>query len=415
MLDISLVRTEPEKVREGLRAKRADPQLVDSFLARDAEWRLLTKTVDALRAKQKQLGAAKDIAGATAVKEEIRMKEETLAQVASERDAFLASMPNLPLPSVPLGGGSIENVVVREMGEKPAFDFAPKDYLTLAESLDLIDIHRAAKVSGSRFGYLKNGAALLEFALVQFALSRLVEKGFTPIVPPVLVKEEMMKGMGFADRDEDREESYFFEKDGLYLVGTSEQSVGPMYADEIFEERDLPKRMASFSTCFRREAGSYGKDTKGILRVHQFDKLELLSVVPATHSEDEHSLFLEIEELLMQELALPYRVVRLCTGDLSRPSASTYDIEAWMPGQQEGKGEYRETHSTSNTTDFQSRRLKIRYKDAHGAIHFAHLVNGTAFAIGRTLIAIFENYQTEKGTIRVPKVLQKWVGVKEIE
>lgn len=415
MLDISFIRSNPDAVREGLRAKGSDPALVDSFLLLDTEWRTMVADVDRLRTEQKVLSASRAITEAKAMKERVHDVEARLRIIEEARDARLRTFPNLPFSDVPRGNSSADNVVLREVGAKPQFSFSPRDYLSLAESLDLIDLERAAKVSGSRFGYLKNATVLLEFALTQFALRRLIQEGFTPLIPPVMIKADMMRGMGYVDRGSDEEESYFFEKDDMYLVGTSEQSVGPMYADEIVQERELPKRFVAFSTCFRREAGSYGKDTKGILRVHQFDKLEMFSLTTPTQSQQEHAFFLSLQEEFMQQLGLPYRVVQLCTGDLSHPAAASYDIEAWMPGQNEGKGEYRETHSASNTTDFQARRLRVRYKSASGETIPVHMVNGTAFSMNRPLIAIFENYQTKEGTIRIPDVLQEWVGMKEIK
>ncbi|MFH1253795.1 MAG: serine--tRNA ligase, partial [Candidatus Uhrbacteria bacterium] len=292
----------------------------------------------------------------------------------------------------------------------PKFDFEPKDYMTIAEKLDLIDVKRAAKVSGTRFGYLKGEVALLEFALINLALDVLSKEHFIPVIPPVMIKTEMMEAMGYLDTAADRAERYFLDKDNLILVGTSEQSIGPMYQGEILEEKDLPRRYVAFSSCFREEAGAYGKDTKGILRVHQFDKVEMFSICQPEKSKEEHQFLLKMEEKLMQSLKLPYQVVQLCTGDLARPSASTIDIETWMPGQ----GEYRETHSTSNCTDFQARRLNIRYRSKQG-VEFVHTLNGTAFAIGRTLIAIIENYQQKDGSVKVPKALQKYTWFKKID
>ncbi|TSC67714.1 MAG: seryl-tRNA synthetase, partial [Parcubacteria group bacterium Gr01-1014_66] len=277
-----------------------------------------------------------------------------------------------------------------------------------------IDTERAAKVSGSRFGYVRRELALLEFALVQFAIEKLVKNGFVPVVPPVMIREEMMHGMGYIDSEKDREERYFLEKDGLYLIGTAEQSLVPMHADEIISEKHLPLRYAGFSTCFRREAGSYGKDTQGILRVHQFDKVEMVIFSKPEDSCAEHELMIRLEEELMQELQIPYRIVALCTGDISQPSARTIDIESWFPGQNEGRGQYRETHSSSHTTDFQARRLKIRIRKTDDTIEFVHILNGTACAIGRTLIAILENYQQEDGAVKIPRVLQKYMGEREV-
>jgi len=368
-----------------------------------------------MRARQKKLGEERKVEEAKKLKEELRLKEEALSAEEKAREEVLRQLPNPAFAYVPVGKSDKENVVLREVGEKPQFDFTPKDYLALAEALDCIDVPRGAKVSGARFAYIKREAAMLEFALVRFVFDSLLPHGFIPVVPPVMVKEEMMRGMGYVDRGEDKDETYFLEKDGLYLVGTSEQSMGPMFADEIFEEEELPKRYVAFSTCFRREAGSYGKDTKGILRVHQFDKLEMFSFCHPDRSGEEHKLLLSLEEQMMQALGVPYHVLDICTGDLGTPAAAKFDIEAWMPGQNNGTGEYRETHSTSNTTDFQSRRLNIRFRpraDKEGTKkpEYVHLLNGTAFAIGRIIIAILENYQREDGTIGIPKALQPYMG-----
>lgn len=414
MLDINFIRENPEEVKKKITLKKAPDYLVDDFLRADTHWKMLTAKTDDLRSQQKKAGEKRNVEEAKLLKVEVQKAEAELAAAEQERLEILIKIPNLPSDEVPQGKSSDDNVMLREVGEKPKFDFAPLDYLSLAEKLDLIDMERAAKVSGSRFGYIKNELVLLEFALVRFAFETLRAQGFTPIVPPVMVKEEMMCAMGFIDRDSDQEESYFFKEDKLYLVGTSEQSVGPIHADETFAEADLPKRYAAFSSCFRREAGSYGKDTKGILRVHQFDKIEMVSFAHPEKSEEEHLLLLSLEEKMMQALGIPYRVLRLCTGDLGWASAGTYDIEAWLPGQNGGKGEYRETHSTSNTRDFQARRLRTRYKtqgtDGKSSTHFVHMLNGTGFAIGRILIAIIENGQQKDGSVSIPAVLQPYMG-----
>lgn len=414
MIDINFIRENPEEVKKKIALKKAPEYSVDDFLAIDTHWRMLTAKADDLRSQQKKASAEKNIDQAKLLKIEVQKTEAELNAAEYERLEILAKMPNLPADDVPVGKSSNDNIVVREVGEKTKFDFTPVDYLTLAEKLDLIDMERGAKVSGSRFGYIKNELVLLEFALVRYAFETLQAEGFTPIVPPVMVKEEMMRAMGFVDRDSDQAESYYFKDDKLYLVGTSEQSVGPIHANETFNENELPKRYASFSTCFRREAGSYGKDTKGILRVHQFDKIEMISFAHPDKSQDEHLLLLSMEEKMMQALGIPYRVLRLCTGDLGWASAGTYDIEAWMPGQNNGKGEYRETHSTSNTREFQARRLQTKFKsqgeDGKSETRFVHVLNGTGFAIGRTLIALIENGQQKDGSINIPSVLQPYMG-----
>ena len=296
------------------------------------------------------------------------------------------------------------------LNKKTVFNFQPKNHLEIGEYLNLIDVEKAAKISGSRFNYLKNTAVLIEFALVDLVLRALIKKGFIPVVPPVMVKENIAAGTGFLEATE-KKEAYIIPEDNLYLTGTSEQSLVAMHSNEIINERDLPLRYVGFSTCFRREAGSYGKDIKGIFRAHQFDKLEMVIFSKPENSVKEHQLLLSIEEELVQLLKLPYRVVRICTGDMGRPAASQYDIETWLPSE----NRYRETHSTSNCTDFQAVGLNIKYRGKDNKSHFVHTLNGTAFAIGRILIAILENYQQKDGSVKVPAVLQKYTKLKIIK
>ena len=433
MLGINLIRENPDLVKKGIASKNVDPKLVDDFLSLDERWRKLVKDGDDLRSSQKKLGEEKKIEEAKEIKEKIKANEEGLKEIEAERQKILYLLPNVPTENVRIGNDESENAVLRKWGEAAEFEFSAKDHLELGETLGVIDIKSAGEVSGSRFNYLKGKLAQMEFALVQFAINALSDneiiseiiaknglnvstKNFVPVIPPVLIRKEMMQAMGYMERGE--EEIYYFPKDDLTLVGTAEQSIGPMHAGEVFNAKDLPLRYLGFSTCFRREAGSYGKDTRGILRAHQFDKLEMFSITTAENSIEEHKFLLAVEEHLMQELKIPYQVIDICSGDLGDPAAAKFDIEAWMPGQpskssgqeSEGKGEYRETHSTSNTTDFQSRRLNIRYKDANGEMKFVHMLNGTAFAIGRTLIAIMENYQQKDGTILAPEVLRKYLN-----
>ena len=281
--------------------------------------------------------------------------------------------------------------------------------MELSQKLDLIDIKRAVKIAGARFAYLKREAVFIEFALINLVFNELTKEGFVPVLPPVMIRPEMAWGMGYLEQ-EDKKEAYFLPIDNLYLAGTSEQTIGTMHANEIFREEELPKRYLAFSTCFRREAGSYGKDTKGIFRVHQFDKIEMFSFCKPEDSQKEHKFLLAQQEKLMKLLKIPYQVVKLCSGDLARPSAMTYDIEAWFPSE----NRYRETHSTSNCTDFQARRLNIRYRrNKDKKLYFVHTLNATGFAIGRILIAIIENYQQKDGSIKVPPVLQKYLGNKK--
>lgn len=419
MLDIKFIRENPDKVKEGAQKKGVKVE-VDALLDIDRKKREILQALEDMRAKKNK--ASKDIGKAKNEKEKkkiiMEMKEldrgndrldKESKELEEKFNSLMLQFPNLPFDNVPLGKDDRNNIVAKEVGDKTSFSFEFKDYLAISQSLDLIDVERAGKVAGTRFGYLKNEAVLLEFALVNFGLEVLVKEGFIPVVPPVMLKEEMARGTGYFEGT-DKEEAYFFPKDNLFLVGTSEQSLLAMHAGEVLNEKELPKRYVGFSTCFRREAGSYGKDTKGILRVHQFDKLEMVSFCHPEKSEEEHKRLLSLEEKLMKQLGLPYRVINICTGDLGRPAAAKYDIEAWIPSEER----YRETHSTSNCTDFQARRLNIRFKDKGAKLDFVHILNGTAFAVGRMLIAIIENYQQKDGSILVPEVLQKYTGFQKI-
>ncbi len=421
MLDINLIREKPDLVKEGVKKKHADPKLVDKFLRLDTDWRAKTKIIDELKAEQNAVtdelkGEQKAdlISKAQLLKQRITDIESERAALASKRDDILSRLPNLPFPDVPVGEDESGNKVAREVGDKPAFSaegggFKSADYLSLGEKLGIINVKKAAEVSGSRFGYLLGDAALLEFALVDLAIKTLAKEGFTPVVPPVMIKPEVYAGMGRLAGDQ-KEDKYFLPKDELYLVGSAEHTLGPLQMGEVLREKDLPKRYVGFSTCFRREAGSYGKDTKGILRVHQFDKVEMYAFAKPEAAEEEHRFLLSMQEKLMQKLELPYRVMEICTGDMGWTDARQFDIETWLPSE----STYRETQSCSNTTDFQSRGISAKYQTKTGKKEFVHTLNATAFAIGRTIIAIIENYQTKQGTIRVPQVLQDYVGKKEI-
>ena len=331
---------------------------------------------------------------------------QKMQHIEKELNDQLLSIPNPAADDVKVGKDGSENELLRQVGD---IDRSQRkvSYLQITDKWNLLDLERARKVSGTRFAYLKNELVLMEFALVRLAFDRLSAQGFELVVPPVLIKEEAMQAMGYLARGGE-DETYHFQKDGLYLVGTSEQSIGPMHMNEILSEKELPLRYTAFSPCFRREAGSHGKDTKGILRVHQFDKVEMFSFVKPEDSDQEHEFLLGLEEGLMRELGLPYQVIKMCSGDLGDPAARKYDIEAWIPSE----GKYRETHSTSNCTDFQARRLNTRFHRAGSKTktEFVHTLNGTAFAIGRTLIAIIEHYQQDDGSVLVPEVLQSFMG-----
>jgi len=418
MIDIDLIREQPDFIRQAAANKGVEID-VDKLVALDARVRELKHESETIRQKQKQVG--KDIAkaqgeekramiaGMKEVADQVRSLGEQLAAAEEELHRELLPVPVPALPSVPVGESEEQNVVVRQVeGTCPKMDFEAKDYLAIAQACDIIDVERAGKVSGSRFGYLKNEAALMEFALVQLVFQTLGQEGFCPVVPPVMIKPEPMEAMGYLARGYDE---IYRVQDDLFLVGTSEQSTGPYHMDEILDEDELPKRYVAFSTCFRREAGAHGKDTRGILRVHQFDKAEMFCFCHPDKSVQEHRFMVALEEKLVQMLGIPYQLVQMCTGDLGDPAADKNDIECWMPGQ----GTYRETHSCSNCCDFQARRLKVRFREKEtGEVRHVHTLNGTAFAIGRILIAIIENYQQPDGSILVPEALRPFMAGLEL-
>lgn len=416
MFDIKFICANLKKIKQACQQKGKSIDL-DKLIDLDSKRIKHIQEIDFLRAEKNKISALRNLTDSqikTAQDIKKRLKKIRIYQKKTEQEinSIIMQIPNLPLDNVPIGSDDSANVIIRERGKKPEFDFKPKNYLEIAEKLDLIDIKRAAKVAGSRFNYLKNKAVLLQFALSQMIFDLLIPKNFIPIIPPVMIKYGIMQKMGYIDFEKDLAEKYFFEKDNLFLVGTSEQSIGAMHLNEVLRKKALPQRYIGFSTCFRREAGSYGKDVKGILRVHQFDKLEMFSFCEKGKSNKEHQFFLEMEEKIMHFLKIPYRVVQVCTGDLSQPSAATLDIEAWLPGQ----NRYFETHSCSNCTDFQARRLNIRYRDpVTNKLVFVHTINGTACAMGRMIVAILENYQQKNGFVKVPKVLQRYCGFKQIK
>jgi seryl-tRNA synthetase len=409
MLDIEFIRKNPDKIRKGVSEKQLDPSIVDRLLQLDKERRNLIKEIEKLRTKRNEISKlGKATEEGKKIKQELKSKEPELARIEENYKQTFSQIPNLPKDDVKAGKDDTENEVLRKWGEPRKFEFEIKDHLDLGETLGMIDVQRASKVSGARFGYLKGDAVLLEFALVQFALENLLKENFIPVIPPVLIKKEMMAGMGYLEHGGE-DDMYVLDKDNLVLVGTSEQSIGPMYAGEVLIAERLPLRYVGFSTCFRREAGSYGKDTKGILRVHQFDKVEMFIYCLPEDSDNQHEYLLSLEEKFLQALGLPYQVVKMCSGDLGAPAARKYDLEAWIPSQ----NKYRELTSTSTVTDFQARRLNIKYKNKE-KVGYLHMLNGTAFAIGRTIIAIMENYQEKDGGIIIPEVLRKWIGKDKI-
>lgn len=425
MLDIKFIRENPNVVKTAVQNKNSKVN-VDELLQLDAEVRAMQAELDTMRSEQKQKSreARGESLELKTLKQKIQAHELRHGQLANKLTTMLLLVPNIPFDDVPVGKDESGNVVIREVGDKPKFNFEPKDYLTLAEALDIIDVKTAAGVSGSRFGYFKGAAALLEFALVSFAFSVLGNestlkkiakaaglktvstKPFIPIVPPVMLKPEVYRKMARLDPVEER---YHIPSDDLYLAGSAEHTMGPMHMDHTFEEKDLPVRYVGFSTCFRREAGSYGKDTKGILRVHQFDKVEMESFCNPANSHQEFEFIVACQEYLWQQLKVPYRLVNICTGDMGAPDAKQIDIEAWMPGQ----GVYRETNTADFNTDYQARRLGTKVKLGNKP-EFVHMIDATTFAISRTPIAIIENYQQADGSIAIPKVLQPFMGGQKI-
>jgi seryl-tRNA synthetase len=400
MIDIRAARSDPETWRTAL-ARKGAAEDFDALMAADAAWRAANTRVDELRARRKPASKGKpspeELEELNRVKAELKEAEDELAELETRRDELLARVPNPPDPDAPDGSTDEDAVELRRVGEPRSFTFEPLDHLELGG----IDMERGAKVSGSRFAYRVGDTALVELALYRFALDRLVGKGFTPVLPPVLVREAAMYGTGFLPTDEVN--IYRIERDDLYLTGTSEVALAAMHMAEELEASSLPLRYAGYSTCFRREAGAAGKDTRGMFRVHQFDKVEMFVFCLPEDSAEQHEYLLSVEEELVAELELPYRVVNIAAGDLGASAAKKYDIEAWFPSQQR----YREVTSTSNTTDYQARRLAARYRREDGRLEPVHTLNGTAVT-ARFLLAIMENSQEERGTYTVPEVLERY-------
>ena len=414
MLDPRLLRDDPDRIRESLQRRGSSIDL-DTLIDLDARHRTALREAEELRARQKEAGREiatldgdakqKAIDAVADLAEQVKAKTTEADRLGEEFRLAWLEVPNLVAEDAADGFTEDDSVEIRRHGEG-----APSgtDHATLGATLDIIDTERAAKVSGSRFGYIKGKGALLEFALIRWAMDHLVAEGFTPMIPPVLVKEAALEGTGFFP--EAREQVYEVPKDELFLVGTAEVPLAAYHMDEILDPGDLPLKYAGFSTCFRREAGTYGKDTAGIFRVHQFDKVEMFVFADPEDSREIHDQMLSVEEKLVQELELPYRVVNIAAGDLGASAAKKYDIEAWFPSE----GRYREVTSCSNTTDFQARRLRVRIRGEAGN-EVAHTLNGTACAIGRTILAILENHQQPDGSVRIPEALQKYTGFDSIE
>ncbi|MDB5169787.1 MAG: serS [Candidatus Saccharibacteria bacterium] len=428
MLDIQFIRDNPELVKEKS-AQKNYPVDVDRLLTLDAERRSKLTQIDELRRRRneqatelkQQRPTDAQIAAGRQLKEELATKEGELAILDDTYFALLKSVPNIPADDVPVGTTENDNVVTKQVGTIREFDFEPKSHWELGESRGFIDKERAAKVAGSRFAYLKGDLVQLHFALMNFAMSVLTDetklkeiaaaadlqvstKPYTLVMPPLMIKTELYDAM---DRLEPRDDRYKIEGEELWLQGSAEHVLGSMHVDEIIPEADLPIRYAGYATSFRKEAGTYGKDMEGIIRLHQFEKLEMESLTTPEDSLNEHLLHIAIQEYLMQQLGLPYQVVMKCTADIGKPDARGVDIDTWFPAQQK----YRETHTADHMTDYQSRRLKTRLKRADGSVELVHTNDATALA-QRPMIAIMENYQTADGHIEIPAVLQPFMGGK---
>lgn len=412
MLDIKFIRENLELCKTAAVNKN---RVVDweALLAQDEKRRELIGKAEVLRAERNEVSKTRTEAGITrgkAIKDELKTIEEELRRVEDQFAALMLTVPNVPDASVPVGKDESENVEIKKWGEPAKFDFTPKDHIDLSRSLDLIDFDRGAKVGGSRAYFLKNEGAMLELAVLMYTFQKLVAKGYTPLIAPSLTKEFTFFGVGHFPWS--RDEVYHLEKDDVYISGTAEVPVTAYYSDEVLTEKDLPKKFVAFSPCFRREAGSYGKDTRGVYRIHQFNKIEqvIISTAETNNSLTLHEELLANSEEILKDLKLPYRVLLMCTGDMGEPQVKKYDIETWMPG----RGGYGETMSDSFMGDFQARRLKIRYKAADGTTRFCHTLNNTAIASPRILVAILENYQQADGSVAIPEVLQPFMGKKEI-
>jgi len=431
MLDIRFVRENPELVQENARKKGYDVNIAH-ILDLDAQKRGLSQTVDELREKRNANAASmkggkpsqEAIDEGRVIKQELAEKEAAFNEVDTEFLDLFKKVPNLATEDVPYGASEDGNVVSKTVGEPTSFDFEPRNHADIANERGWLDKERAAKVAGSRFAYLKGDLVKLQFALVQHVINTLSDQAtiakiatdagieisdmpFTPVLPPLMIRTELYDAM---DRLEPRDDRYKLEDDDLWLQGSAEHVMGSMHANEIIDEADLPIRYLGYATSFRREAGTYGKDMEGILRMHQFDKLEMESFSTAENGLNEHFLMVAIQEYLLTSLELPYRVIQKCTADIGKPNARGIDMEAWLPGQ----SQYRETHTADYMTDYQSRRLQTRVRRASGDLELVHTNDATAFALGRAMIAIIENGQNADGTIKIPAVLRPYLGGKEV-
>lgn len=421
MLDMTFIRNNPEQIKEACRLKNNTLD-VDHLLDVDRQVLALQRQVEETRAEQKQVSkqvqaAGKDkerreqlIARGKTLAEQIKSWEPELSKLLEERQQLLYLVPNIPDPSTPVGKDENDNVPIKYWGEKPQFDFEPLDHYALMQKLDIVDIERGVKVAGARSYVLKGDAARLELALMHFAIDRLAQKGFTPLIVPAMAREYCFIGNGQFPKG--RDQVYTLEGQDTFLVGTSEVAITGMYKDEIFQLEDLPMTLVGFCPCFRQEAGTYGKDTRGVFRIHQFNKVEQYVICPAEHelSVQWHEQLLRNSEELVQALELPYRILNVCTGDMGDGKVGMYDLECWLPSEER----YRETHSCSYFHDWQARRVNMRYRDAEGKLRFVHTLNNTAIASPRILLPLLEIHQQADGSVRIPAALRPYMGGQEV-
>ncbi len=410
MLDIKYIRENTDEVKKGVAAKQYNPKLVDKVLELDEKRRGLIADIELLRAKRNKLAKEKNIEEGRKVKKQLQEKEPELKKAEKEYVKALNEVPNLPSPESPIGKSEKDNVEIRKWGKIKKFGFKPKDHVELGKQLGILDFETGAKVAGSKFYYLYGDGALLELALVQYAMHLLEKEGFLPVITPDLAKSRYYLGTGYLPKGEEAQ-TYEIEGEDLGLIATAEVTLAGKHADEVIQENELPKKYVGYSHCFRKEAGSYGKYSKGLYRVHQFTKVEMFIYCKPEESKKYHDYVLEMEEKIYQDLKIPYRVVEMCTGDLGAMAARKYDIDAWMPS----RDGYGEVTSTSNCTGYQARNLNIKFKDKTNKTDYVHMINGTAIATSRTPLAILENFQQKDGSVIVPEVLRKWVGKDKID
>jgi seryl-tRNA synthetase len=420
MLDLAFIRSNPDAVKEAARVKN-NPIDIDYLLEIDRQVTTLQREVEEMRASQNQLSKSVQKAGndktlrdrliaeGKQLAEQIKSREPQLNALLEERQQLLYLVPNIPDPSAPIGKDENDNVPIREWGKIPTFDFEPRDHYALMQELDMVDIERGVKIAGARSYILKNDAARLELALMNFALDRMVQKGFTPLIVPAMAREFCFIGNGQFPKG--RDQVYAIENDDTFLVGTGEVSITGMFKDEILKAEDLPMLFVAFCPCFRREAGTYGKDTRGLFRVHQFNKVEQYIICKADHAESVrwHETLIANSEELVQALELPYRVVNVCTGDMGDGKVGMYDLECWLPSE----NRYRETHSCSYFHEWQARRANIRYRDEDRHVKFAHTLNNTALASPRIMLPLLEIHQQADGSVKIPAALRPYLGGQE--